>query len=130
ARTWPTELNGPAAQRIADGATDATDADPDDTTGAQQAIEDLADAMTTAIEDDDSVAQVAPTLLEGAYEYLDRVGLIDIARDIDPKALERVGQLIENFARGVDLPTEIVTGKADANHWCQSEDTEILAQGR
>lgn len=77
----------------------------------------LIESMTTPISDPSSAAAVVPHVLRGKAEYLKEVRRIDLSREIDATAVSLRGELIERIAYGLDVPPEVITGKADVNHW-------------
>jgi len=77
----------------------------------------MIDMMTTAIKDPDSAARVAPAIVRGDAELLDKVRLIDFGREMDKTFAEMREELLRQIANGIDLPAEILTGLADLNHW-------------
>jgi len=120
--TIPAELDPPGGQRaLPEDDPDAPGPDPDAAGGGDDELtpleRTLVDALVTPIENDDSAAAVAPFMLRGAHQYLDQINWIDIGRKIDDKSLERINQLYQDLAHGLDLPVEVLTGIADLNHW-------------
>ena len=77
----------------------------------------LYDHLTEPINDLDSAASVAPMVIEAASEYLDDFEHFTFNRDFDEHLTELRKQEIERIARGLDLPTELVLGIANLNHW-------------
>jgi hypothetical protein len=71
------------------------------------------------MEDPGSPAAHFPVLLEIDSKFIEglRAGVIHFDRDVDSKLVERIDYLVRRFSQGIDLPPEIVTGKADSNHW-------------
>lgn len=74
-------------------------------------------SVVTPTEDDGSAASVAPHMVRGPAEALKALDWLDIGRKIDPEVIARLEWIVRNMAQGVDLPPEILTGLADANHW-------------
>lgn len=99
------------------GAHDTDDDDEERDDGKDVLLERLMKHMMTPIRDHRSAAAVVPYLLRVPNEYLDKIKLVDLARDIDPKLIERMEHLISRFAIAIDMPPEQLTGKSDLNHW-------------
>ncbi len=77
----------------------------------------LIQSLITPTTDDGSAGSVAPHLLRGPSEHLKEVRLVGLERSIDPEVLARIDHLIRRLAHGLDVPVEVLTGVADANHW-------------
>lgn len=73
--------------------------------------------VMAAIRDPDAAARVAPNVIRGPAEYLKEFRYIDIARKMDEVFAGMREDLIRQIAAGLDLPPEIILGKADLNHW-------------
>lgn len=86
-------------------------------------------SFVTPTEDDGSPASVVPHMIRGAAQWLKEVRHLGIERGIDKEALARVDHLIRRIAHGTDLPVEVLTGMAEANHWTgwQIEDSTYKA---
>lgn len=78
---------------------------------------DLIEALVTPIENDGAASAVVPFILRAKAEALKEVRLVDLSREIDKQAIPRIEHLIQRMAHGLDLPVEVLTGLADANHW-------------
>lgn len=80
--------------------------------------QDMTDFLEYAIENPSSAGASAPLVLWGAYEYLDRIDKIAlhdpasdyVERDLRAEAVKRLGY-------SLDMPPEVLTGFAQANHW-------------
>jgi hypothetical protein len=77
----------------------------------------LIEALVTPIESDGAATAVVPFILRAKADALKEVRHVDLSRKIDDKAIERIDHLIRRLAHGLDLPVEVLTGLADANHW-------------
>ena len=99
---------------------------PQDLTVLERA---LMGSWANAAEVEGSPAAVAPFILRGKAEHLKEVGFVIPQRPIDDKIIERMAFLIQQVAHGTDLPVEVLTGVADANHWTgwQIEDSTYKA---
>lgn len=89
---------------------------------------------TSLVEDDDFMAeltatllapisnegdpgQVAPAVIQGEAEMLDKVRHIRFERETSGDLLGRIDKGLERLARGLDIPPEVVSGLGQANHW-------------
>lgn len=107
--TMPSEMDLEALARAGD---------PDaDLSGMTELQRSYLEHVTQSIETDDTASAAAPWVLDGGYEYLDRVKWIDTTRRIDERALDRIDALDSDLAHGLDLPIEVVKGIGDLNHW-------------
>lgn len=77
----------------------------------------LIDTVTAALTDEGSAASVVPMLLRGPSQALAAIKHIQIERPNHDKNIEERQELISRIATGIDLPSEVLTGKADLNHW-------------
>lgn len=77
----------------------------------------IIDIMTLPISDARSAARVAPAVIRGKAEFLESIKHLTFGRDIDATFAEMREELLRQIAAGLDLPPEIVLGKADLNHW-------------
>ena len=69
------------------------------------------------IADPDSAAAVAPFILTGDPEDIDRVRLLEPSRTVDEVAANQRNELLVRLANGVDLPPEVLRGMGESNHW-------------
>ncbi len=107
----------------------ADEAGVDDDPEANSFLADLIDHIVGAIENAGSAEAAAPFIAEGAEEYLaalDWIRLHDPASDYLEQGLRK--EAVERCAKGLDFPAEYLLSLTDSNHWCQSEDTEILTR--
>lgn len=82
-------------------------------------FEGLTKAMTTAIQQPGSAAAVVPVVLRGPAEVLEK-GIVwkQIGHPMEKyPEMELRRELLQRIATGLDLPAEILTGIAEANHW-------------
>lgn len=100
--------------------------DEDDLTDLERGI---IESMVTPTADDGSASQVVPHFLRGPKDELAAVRHLALDRKIDEQAIARMVHLISRMANGLDIPVEVLTGIADANHWTawQIEDSTYKA---
>jgi hypothetical protein len=115
------------AQEFSFGPADVTkDGAPGQEGDGDPLTEAIMDAITAPIEDEASASSVAPIVIRGPAALADALKKIDLARPVDKDLVAQRDKAVESLATGLDLPVEILTGKADLNHWCVDEDTEAL----
>lgn len=124
-----------ASSRMPSGALfipeEASFGSPDPTTDEGDGMEtedpltrDLIQHFTTPISDPNSAAAVVPFLIRMAREDIAAVRYESFERTIDSVAMDWREEARNALAAAVDLPAEVLTGKADVNHWTAWEITE------
>jgi hypothetical protein len=90
-----------------------------DTIGADDDgfMAELAAALTAPIHDEGHPSAIAPAGLVGDLEDLAGFEHIRIDRESSEEIIGKIEQGLARLARGLDIPPEIITGMADANHW-------------
>lgn len=96
---------------LASTTEDNEDAEADDFMGA------LTTAMMEPIGDEGAASAVVPIIMQGPNDMLANVRHLLFDRPIDPVMAAQRQELIARIAIGLDLPSEVLTGKADLNHW-------------
>jgi hypothetical protein len=102
-----------------------TEEDANDAQDGDAFFQELIAAGMAAIADEGSAAAILPLIARGPKEDLAAVRQITIARQEATRSGERQ-ELITRMATGLDLPAEVLTGKAGLNHWTSwqvSDDT-------
>lgn len=92
----------------------------DDDEESDPFFDELTRAMLTPISEEGDASSVVPLVARVPGEFIKdgkAAQLIRFDRDLDGKAMELRGELIDRIATGLDLPKEVVTGAADLNHW-------------
>ena len=81
-------------------------------------LADYMEHVSAAKENPGSAEAAVPFLLEGGYEYLDRVRWM-ATHDPQSDYLERElrKECVHRMALGLDMPPEALLGMTDANHW-------------
>lgn len=103
-----------------DDAGDAVDlaADEGDGEGRKDSlIENLIKHFSTPLANPQDPASLVPFLLRLDPEDLKAIQKLDFSREIDRLAIELRRESRESFASTVDLPADVLTGKAGLNHW-------------
>lgn len=76
----------------------------------------LMDAMTTPIRDEDSASAVVPLIIRGPAELGDKIKQFKFERAFDPALAERSDRVLERILQGLDVPKDIVTGLANVKY--------------
>ncbi|MGW2213245.1 hypothetical protein, partial [Streptomyces sp. NPDC001781] len=71
----------------------------------------------TAIQNPGTASAVIPIPLVGPADVIDKIKHIDFTLAIDQKTIERRDSAIRRLATKMDIPSEIMTGMSQANHW-------------
>jgi hypothetical protein len=115
---------------LPDGLSVAAQADPDypydseDGLGAgftaeeaeDEFEEQLIDAMTTPIRDEESASAVVPLIIRGPAELGDKIKQFKFERSFDPALAERSDRVLERILQGLDVPKDVVTGLANVKY--------------
>jgi hypothetical protein len=118
------------AMYLPDGLSVAAQADPDypfddeDGMGASFTAEEaedefeeqLIDAMTTPIRDEESASAVVPLIIRGPAELGDAIKQFKFERSFDPALAERSDRVLERIMQGLDVPKDIVSGMANVKY--------------
>jgi hypothetical protein len=87
---------------------------------AEEAADDfedqLIDAMTTPIKDEDSASAVVPLIIRGPAELGDKIKQFKFERSFDPALAQRADRVLERIMQGLDVPKDIVTGLANVKY--------------
>jgi hypothetical protein len=78
--------------------------------------EQLMDAMTTPIKDEDSASAVVPLIIRGPAELGDAIKQFKFERSFDPALAQRADRVLERIMQGLDVPKDIVTGLANVKY--------------
>lgn len=64
-----------------------------------------------------TASAVVPMPIKVPAEYVDKIKHIDFTLKIDEKILDKRSSAINRLANKLDIPAEILTGRAQTNHW-------------
>lgn len=78
--------------------------------------EQLIDAMTTPIRDEESASAVVPLIIRGPAELGDKIKQFKFERSFDPALAERSDRVLERILQGLDVPKDVVTGLANVKY--------------
>jgi hypothetical protein len=76
----------------------------------------LMDAMTTPIKDEDSASAVVPLIIRGPAELGDKIKQFKFERSFDPALSARSDRVLERILQGLDVPKDVVTGLANVKY--------------
>lgn len=107
-----------AAQGDVDIYDDDTDLNPSITSAEMEDDfeEQLIDAMTTPIRDEESASAVVPLIIRGPAELGDKIKQFKFERSFDPALAQRADRVLERILQGLDVPKDIVTGLANVKY--------------
>ena len=91
-------------------------ADPTPEEAADEFEDQLIDAMTTPIRDEDSASAVVPLIIRGPAELGDKIKQFKFERSFDPALAQRADRVLERILQGIDVPKDIVTGLANVKY--------------
>ena len=78
--------------------------------------EQLMDAMTTPIRDEESASAVVPLIIRGPAELGDKIKQFKFERSFDPALSQRSDRVLERIMQGLDVPKDVVTGLANVKY--------------
>lgn len=78
--------------------------------------EQLIDAMTTPIRDEESASAVVPLIIRGPAELGDAIKQFKFERSFDPALAERSDRVLERIMQGLDVPKDVVSGMANVKY--------------
>lgn len=78
--------------------------------------EQLIDAMTTPIRDEESASAVVPLIIRGPAELGDKIKQFKFERSFDPSLADRSDRVLERILQGLDVPKDVVTGLANVKY--------------
>lgn len=95
-----------------------TDLDPALTpeSSADEFEDQLIDAMTTPIRDEDSASAVVPLIIRGPAELGDKIKQFKFERSFDPSLAQRAESVLERILQGIDVPKDVITGLANVKY--------------
>ncbi len=78
--------------------------------------EQLIDAMTTPIRDEESASAVVPLIIRGPAELGDAIKQFKFERSFDPALAQRADRVLERIMQGLDVPKDVVSGLANVKY--------------
>lgn len=86
---------------------------PDATALAKQ----LTETMSTALANRESPASLVPIIIQVPGDLVDKIKHLTFANLLSPELADRMDRAVNRLARALETEPEILTGKADMNHW-------------
>lgn len=77
----------------------------------------LVEIAMEAIRQPGTASAVIPIPIRVPGEFVDKIKHIDFTLKIDEKIIDKRESVINRLANKLDIPAEILTGRAQANHW-------------
>lgn len=111
----PNEITFPSMQQTKDGDTDGEDVVV--RTGIDGFMDMLIDVASMAIADQSSAVAKVPIVVQMPGDQIAKVKLINFWSDYDKAMKELRSEAIRRLSLALDMPPEVLTGMADANHW-------------
>lgn len=96
--------------------SDGLYAEPTPEEAADEFEDQLIDAMTTPIRDEDSASAVVPLIIRGPAELGDKIKQFKFERSFDPALAERSDRVLERILQGLDVPKDVITGLANVKY--------------
>jgi len=90
--------------------------DPTPEEMADEFEDQLIDAMTTPIRDEDSASAVVPLVIRGPADLGDKIKQFKFERSFDPALAQRADRVLERILQGLDVPKDVVTGLANVKY--------------
>lgn len=78
--------------------------------------EQLIDAMTTPIRDEDSASAVVPLIIRGPAELGEKIKQFKFERSFDEAFTARSDRVLERIMQGLDIPKDVITGLANVKY--------------
>jgi hypothetical protein len=110
----PSEVSFPVREEF----TDAEDP------FAMEFVELAAEAIKTP----GTAAAVVPLVLRVPAEMAAAIKHVDFTMKLDEKVIERRDQAIRRLATKLDIPSDVMLGLGDSNHWCKPDTTRIFTR--
>lgn len=79
--------------------------------------EEWVELAATSIQTPGTARAAIPMLLKMPADAIDKIKLIDFTLRLDEKVLERRDQAIRRLATMMDIPSDVMLGLGDTNHW-------------
>lgn len=80
-------------------------------------VRSLTEALTVPIANELDAGSVAPVLLVGEPDDMDKLRHLTFVRETSAEIGDKVTRGLRRLATGLDIPAEIITGLGESNHW-------------
>lgn len=110
--------SGGGVQWIPTELTFAGDAENNIPPGAPGVAQMLYEAWSSNIEGHGTAAAVGPVVAEGPIDVIERIpGPMQFVIPLSERSMDYRRELIQTIARGMNVPSDVVEGMRNANHW-------------
>lgn len=110
--------SGPGVQFMPSELTYPGDADNNIPAGAAGAAQQMYESWASNIEGLGTAAAVGPTILEGPIDVIERIPQPhQFVIPLSERSMDYRRELIQTIARGMNVPSDVVEGMRNANHW-------------
>lgn len=107
----------PIPSELSPGSSDPADR-PDDDPLSDPLLEQLIEHLEGVRDDPSGIGALAPFILYGSGEYLDKIKPIWLHREESDYMEQKLrGELLGRFGTGLDLPPEVIQGLIGGSHW-------------
>lgn len=113
----PSEMTFPAAPVTESDEDGGGETSPQPVGKAGEFLRTLGEVMSQAISDPASASARVPITVTAPGEQIGNAQLLKFWTDLDEHSIELRQEAIRRLALGLDMPPEVLTGVADANHW-------------
>lgn len=80
-------------------------------------MEEFLEIAKSAIQNPGQASAVVPIPIRVPGEYVDKVKFVDFTVKQDDKIIEKRDQVVKRLASQLDLPSDVLQGLSDMNHW-------------
>lgn len=84
---------------------------------AQDLMRSFIETASEALKGEGTAAGIVPLVLEVPVDAVDKVQHVSFSSELSQQALKLREEAAARLAKGLDVPTEEVTGMGDTNHW-------------
>ena len=110
--------SGPGVQYIPSELTYPGDADNNIPPGAPGVAQQLYEGWASNIEGHGTAAAIGPTIVEGPIDVIERIPPPhQFTIPLSERSMDYRRELIQTIARGMNVPSDVVEGMRNANHW-------------
>lgn len=89
----------------------------DQSAGPSDVMQALIDAGSVAMENPDTAAATIPVVMQGPGDWLDKMQHITFSTQFTEVVIKLREAATKRLAIGLDVPSEILLGMGDSNHW-------------
>lgn len=80
-------------------------------------VDAVMNALTTPVADEESAGNVAPGVIKVDSKFIEAFRHLTFGREFDPATAARYDKVLARVATGLDLPSAIISGMENLNHW-------------